>query len=44
MRWRSPGDGIRARVEKARTIQRGRFGSGKTSCNARMSTKLIRAH
>lgn len=39
-----PSDAIRTRIEKARVVQRERFGSGKTSCNARMSTRLIRTH
>ncbi len=39
-----PSGAIRARVEKARKIQEKRFGKSKTSCNARMSPKMIRAH
>jgi magnesium chelatase family protein len=36
---------IRARVERARDIQRDRFGSKhKVRCNARMSAKLIKTH
>jgi len=44
---REPGEAseaIRGRVEKARAIQRERFQKCKTSCNARMSPKLIRSH
>ena len=44
---RAPGEpsaAIRARVEKARAIQEKRFGKSKTSCNARMAPRLIRAH
>src|SRR5207244_2523416 len=34
---------IRGRIENARNIQHGRFrGKGKTSCNARMTTKHIK--
>lgn len=39
-----PSDTIRSRVEEARAIQQRRFKNGGTSCNARMSSKLIRTH
>jgi magnesium chelatase family protein len=39
-----PSEAIRARVEKARKIQQERFGKSKTSCNARMSSRLTRSH
>ena len=36
---------IRARVEAARTVQRGRFESAsKVRCNARMTAKMIKTH
>ena len=44
---KAPGEAseeIRGRIEKARTIQQERFGKSKTSCNARMSPKMIRTH
>jgi len=39
-----PSEEIRGRIEKAREIQQERFGKSKTSCNARMSPKMIRTH
>ena len=35
---------IRSRIEAARAVQAERFGRTKTSCNARMTSRLIRAH
>jgi magnesium chelatase family protein len=39
-----PSEAIRERVEAARKIQQQRFGKSKASCNARMTSKLIKAH
>jgi len=39
-----PSEVIRSRVEKARAIQYTRFTHSNTSCNTRMSSKLIRTH
>ena len=39
-----PSTDIRTRVEDARKIQHGRFGKSKASCNARMTSKLIKSH
>lgn len=35
---------IRARVEQARAIQQRRFGKNRIVCNARMTSRMIRAH
>jgi len=35
---------ISARIERARAIQHDRFGQSRTSCNARMTSRMIRAH
>ena len=39
-----PSADIRQRVEQARKIQHERFGKSKASCNARMSSRQIKAH
>ncbi|HEX4086683.1 MAG TPA: YifB family Mg chelatase-like AAA ATPase [Chthoniobacteraceae bacterium] len=39
-----PSEPIRARVETARRIQQERFGKGKTTCNARMTSRQSKEH
>jgi magnesium chelatase family protein len=39
-----PSADIRVRIEQARAIQEERFGKTKTSCNARMTSRMLRTH